>query len=154
MNYIYSGKLNTITYRYAFNKCGNNICVYGKPLILNPHRIEVGDNFSINHGAQLCPRGKIVIGHNVSISRGAQITAGQLDTSNWKYERLSKIIDHVSEDVYLADGTWLCVNSIVLPGVKITGKGVIVAAGAVVNKDITEDYVIVGGIPARIIKKL
>lgn len=90
----------------------------------------------------------------MSISRGAQITAGQLDTSNWKEDRLQKILDHINRNVYIGDGTWLCVNSIVLPGVKITGKGVIVAAGAVVNKDITEDYVLVGGVPAKIIKKL
>lgn len=153
-SYSLKGKINTITYRYAFKKCGSNLNIFGQPIILHPGRIEVGDNVSINNGAQLCPHGKIVIGNNVSISRGAQITSGQLDISNWRKDRLEKVLDHVSEDVYIGDGTWLCVNSIVLPGVKITGRGVIVAAGAVVNKDITEDFVIVGGIPAKIIKRL
>lgn len=152
--YNIQGKINTITYRNAFSKCGDNLNIFGKPLILHPEKIVVGNNVSINNGAQLCPRGRIIIGDNVSISRGAQITAGQLDTSNWKEDRLQKILDHINRNVYIGDGTWLCVNSIVLPGVKITGKGVIVAAGAVVNKDITEDYVLVGGVPAKIIKKL
>lgn len=56
--------------------------------------------------------------------------------------------------MYISGGAWLCVNSIILPGAHITGKGVIVAAGAVVASDITDDFVIVGGIPARIIKRL
>lgn len=152
--YVLQGKINTITYRYAFKKCGTNLSIFGKPIILNPHRIEVGNNVSINNGAQLCPRGKIIIGNYVSISRGAQITSGQLVTDNWKENRLKRVLDHTSKDVYIGDGTWLCVNSIVLPGVKITGKGVIVAAGAVVSNDINDDYVIVGGVPAKIIKRL
>lgn len=152
--YILKGKINTVAYRFSFKKCGTNLNIFGQPLILNPQRIQVGNNVSINNGAQLCPRGEIIIGNNVSISRGAQITSGQLDTSRWKEDRLIKVLDHVDKDVYIGDGTWLCINSIILPGVKITGKGVIVAAGAVVNKDITEDFVIVGGIPAKIIKKI
>lgn len=153
-SYVLKGKINTITYRYAFKKCGSNLNIFGQPLILNPGRIEVGNNVSINNGAQLCPHGQIVIGNNVSISRGAQITSGQLDTRQWKENRLTNVLEHVNKDVYIGDGTWLCINSVVLPGVKITGIGVIVAAGAVVNKDITEDFVIVGGIPARIIKRI
>ena len=36
----------------------------------------------------------------------------------------------------------------------LVGKGVIVAAGAVVTKDITDDFVVVAGIPAQIVKRL
>ena len=61
---------------------------------------------------------------------------------------------HRALDVHIGEGCWLCVNSTVLPGVNISGKGVIVGAGAVVTKDIKEDYVLVGGVPARILKKL
>ena len=56
--------------------------------------------------------------------------------------------------MFIGEGTWLCVNSIVLPGVKISGKGVVVAAGAVVANDIDEDYIVVGGVPARKIKQI
>ena len=87
------------------------------------------------------------------MSRGSQITVGQLDLSKW-IEEEGKVRSHIEPPVYIADGCWLCINSIVLPGVKITGKGVVVAAGAVVASDITEDYVLVGGVPAKIIKKL
>lgn len=36
----------------------------------------------------------------------------------------------------------------------ISGKGVIVAVGAVVTKDITEDFVVVAGVPVKIVKRL
>lgn len=154
LNYIYHGRFLSLCLRYAFGKCGKSFKANGYPIIHDPEKIYVGDNFTINSGAQICPRGNIYIGNNVTMSRGSQITAGGFDTSNWKEIRLKKIVPHIDGDVFLADGTWLCINSIILPGVKIEGKGVIVAAGAVVANDIKEDYVIVGGIPAKIIKRL
>jgi acetyltransferase-like isoleucine patch superfamily enzyme len=50
----------------------------------------------------------------------------------------------------IGDDVWLGANSVVTAGTRIA-NGVIVAAGAVVTKDVTEEDVIVGGIPARII---
>ena len=84
------------------------------------------------------------------MSRGSQITAGELDTTKWDLEG-TKDKEHIAEDVVIAPGTWLCVNSVILPGVKITGRGVIVAAGAVVTKSFSEDLVILGGVPAKVI---
>jgi maltose O-acetyltransferase len=54
------------------------------------------------------------------------------------------------EKVIIEDDVWLGRNVLVMPGVRI-GKGSIVAAGAVVTRDVPE-YKIVGGVPARIIK--
>lgn len=52
---------------------------------------------------------------------------------------------HISYDV------WIGARSVVLPGCKQIGKGVIIGAGSVVTKDVP-DYAIVGGNPARVIK--
>lgn len=54
------------------------------------------------------------------------------------------------EKVTIGDDVWIGARVIILPGVTI-GKGVILAAGAVVTKDIP-DYAVVGGIPGKIIK--
>ena len=51
----------------------------------------------------------------------------------------------------IGDDVWIGANSIIMTGVKI-GDGAIIAAGSVVTKDI-EPYIVVGGIPARFIKK-
>ena len=50
----------------------------------------------------------------------------------------------------LEGDNWICANACILKGVRV-GKGAIVAAGAVVTKDVPP-YSIVGGVPARVIK--
>ncbi|YCA11641.1 CatB-related O-acetyltransferase [Bacillus sp. AK128] len=53
-------------------------------------------------------------------------------------------------DIIIGNDVWIGTNVVILPSVKI-GNGAIIAAGAVVTKDVP-DYAIVGGIPARVIK--
>jgi maltose O-acetyltransferase len=53
--------------------------------------------------------------------------------------------------IEIGANAWVAAWSIVMPGVKV-GEGAVVAAGAVVTKDI-EDWTVVGGNPARFIKK-
>jgi maltose O-acetyltransferase len=57
----------------------------------------------------------------------------------------------IEKDIIIGNDVWLGSNSVVVAGVKI-GSGSIVAAGSVVTKDVPE-YTIVGGIPAKPIKK-
>lgn len=151
--YYLKGRIKSFVFRYSFASCGSHFKIYGNPIILDPEKIFVGNHVTINNGVQLCPRGKIVISDYVTMSRGSQITAGQLDLNQWSDSRYKNKV-HVEGDVFIGEGTWLCVNSIVLPGVKISGKGVVVAAGAVVANDIDEDYIVVGGVPARKIKQI
>ena len=61
-----------------------------------------------------------------------------------KYEAISK------GDIIIEDDVWIGQNSIILSGVHI-GQGAVVAAGAVVTKDVPP-YAIVGGVPAKVIK--
>lgn len=58
----------------------------------------------------------------------------------------------ISGEIIICDDAWIGAGSIILPNVKV-GKCSIVAAGSVCNKDIPE-YTIVGGVPAKIIKKI
>ena len=55
-------------------------------------------------------------------------------------------------DIIIEDNVWIGSNTFILPGVKI-GKGSVVAANAVVTKDVAERTV-VGGIPAQVIKRM
>ncbi|WP_425562996.1 DapH/DapD/GlmU-related protein [Mucilaginibacter gynuensis] len=57
----------------------------------------------------------------------------------------------VGKTVVIEDYAWLCSRSVILPGVTI-GKGAVVAAGAVVTRDV-QPYTVVGGIPAKPIAK-
>ena len=151
--YSFSGSLRARIYKHLFAECGSHFMINGKPLIFEPEKICVGSHVTINNGVQLCPRGKIIISDYLTLSRGSQITAGELDMNTWANEGYKDHI-HTQGDVFLGEGTWLCINSVVLPGVCITGKGVVVAAGAVVTKSFSEDYVVLGGVPAKIVKYL
>jgi acetyltransferase-like isoleucine patch superfamily enzyme len=57
-----------------------------------------------------------------------------------------------SKPVIIEDDVWLASNSTVLPGVKI-GRGAVVAAHALVNRDV-EPFTVVGGVPAKTVMRL
>jgi len=70
--------------------------------------------------------------------------------SNHNYERIDIPIrnqGHVSGTIVVREDVWIGANAVILPNVTI-GRGVIVAAGAVVTNDV-DDYEIVGGVPAK-----
>lgn len=103
--------------------------------------------------------GKVLIGSFCSIARGVQI-----QEYNHKFDRTStyyfgqNIFNKNREsdidskgDIIIEDDVWIGANSIILSGVKI-GRGAIIAAGSVVNKDVAA-YSIVAGVPAKEIKK-
>ena len=57
----------------------------------------------------------------------------------------------ISKPIKIGNKVWICAKAIILKGVSI-GDGAIIAAGAVVTKDV-EPYTIVGGNPAKLIRK-
>ena len=74
----------------------------------------------------------------------------QYDLNEWKNENRH----HVGSNIYIGDNVWICAGAIVLPGVRITGKNVVLGAGSVLTKSIDEDNVLWAGNPARKIKNI
>ena len=72
--------------------------------------------------------------------------------SQWKDEITPRIPDDLQEykTVEIGDHVWIGTNSMILDGV-VVGEHAVVAAGAVVTKNVPP-FAIVGGVPARIIK--
>lgn len=86
----------------------------------------------------------IVLGDNATVSQGAKLcTAG--------HDITSKIMELTYKPIVIGANAWVAGWAIVLPGVTI-GEGAVVAAGAVVTKDV-EPWTVVGGNPARFIKR-
>ena len=94
--------------------------------------------------------GPVTIGNHVNLAQGITVTA-----LNHNFKDTSKRIDEQgisTKPVVIGNDVWIGANAVVLPGVTI-GRHVVVAAGAVVTDNVP-DNVVVGGVPAKIIKQL
>ena len=94
--------------------------------------------------------GPVTIGSHVNLAQGITVTA-----LNHNFEDKNKRIDEQgvsTKPVVIGDDVWIGANAVILPGVTI-GKHAVVAAGAVVTTDVP-DNTVVGGVPAKVIKKL
>jgi maltose O-acetyltransferase len=101
--------------------------------------IEIGNNTVINRRCYLDGRVGIKIGNNVNVSPEVYILTLQHDPHSPSFACSGG-------KVIIEDHAWIGVRAIILPGVHI-GEGAVVAAGAVVNRDVPP-YTIVAGVPA------
>lgn len=110
--------------------------------------IVIGDHTRI--GIHCTIIGPVCIGNHVNLAQGITVTA-----LNHNFADTNKRIDEQgisTQPVVIGDDVWIGANAVILPGVTV-GSHSVVAAGAVVTKDVPENCV-VGGVPAKIIKQL
>lgn len=142
-------------YNIALKKLGKNVKFFGKSNILYPDRVIIGDNCTINDLVFIHGAGKVTIEENVTISAYTKIISTGLDMNNWEQNSMAgPYKKHIEAPIFINKGTWIGADVTILPGVQITGIGVVIAAGSVVTKNINEDYSIYGGTPAKLIKKI
>ena len=113
-------------------------------IITCPWNFSAGNLTSIGNQAWMYALDKIVIGEKTCIGEQVKLLTGYHDISAWNFAFRTRPIT-------IGSCVWIATGAIVLPGVTI-GDGAVVAAGAVVTKDV-EPWTIVGGNPARLIKK-
>jgi galactoside O-acetyltransferase len=141
-------------------------------LVIGPANILIGDRFSCWRFCTLaaCDDGAIVLGDRVSFNSGVYVNAcsgGRIEIGNdvmvgphtvmrtsdhvtAKRDRPMNRQGHHSATIVIESDVWIAANVTLLGGTRI-GAGAVVAAGAVVTRDV-EPYTIVGGVPARVIK--
>ena len=113
----------------------------------------VGDVLIGNHtriGIHNTIIGPVTIGNHVNLAQGITVTA-----LNHNFKDTTLRIDEQgisTNPVVIGDDVWIGANAVILPGVTI-GRHVVVAAGAVVTKDVPDNCV-VGGVPAKVLKDL
>jgi len=105
-----------------------------------PSGISIGKNSIIGYGAFLDGRGRLNIGSHVDVASEVFIYTDEHDIN-------SPSFSNSFAPVTIKDYVFIGPRSIILPGVTI-GRGAVVAAGAVVTKDIP-DFEIWGGVPAK-----
>lgn len=134
------------------NECGTNLIVYGETEILLGKNINIGRNCKINADVLMNGRSGITIGDNVTISHGVKIVSAGYDINHWISTGERKHFN--DRPINIGNNCWIGTNAIILPGVNISGEYVVIGAGSVVTKNITESKVIVAGNPAKIVKRL
>jgi len=110
--------------------------------------LSVGDNSAIGAYSYIGASGRISIGNNVMLGPKVCMSA-----ENHVFEDPTKIIKEqgvTRKGITIEDDCWIGSGVTIIDGIRI-GKGSVVAAGAVVNKDVPP-FTIVGGIPAKVIK--
>ncbi len=131
-----------------FGTVGENVvveqpfhCDYGK-------NIHIGNNAFANYNVTILDVSPVHIGNNVLIAPHVLITTVGHPLS--PKARLKGLCTH--KPIVIEDNVWIGGHVTILPGVRI-GKNSVVAAGAVVNKDVPAN-VVVAGVPARVIRTL
>lgn len=112
--------------------------------------LRIGDGTFIGRFAQINAWRSVTIGRNVLIADRVFISDADHNYSDASTPICQQGDAFVGE-VVLRDGCWIGIGAVILPGVTI-GRNAVVAANAVVTTDVP-DYVVVGGVPAKIIKR-
>lgn len=107
-----------------------------------PAGISVGKDTIIGDHVFLDGRDKLIIGDHVDIASEVMIYNSEHDINSEDFHA-------VTGAVIIEDYVFIGPRAIILPGVKI-GRGAVIAAGAVVTKDVPE-FAIMGGVPAAVI---
>lgn len=115
-----------------YTDCGKNLTI-GKRVFFNSGcKVQDQGGITIGDGA--------LIGHNVVLA-----------TINHSFAPEHRA-DNLLAPIHIGKNVWIGANAVVLPGVSV-GDNSVIAAGAVVSKNVPAD-VVVGGVPAKIIKGL
>jgi len=108
-------------------------------------RVSLGKNITINKGVTIVSPGKVEIEDNVLIAPEVKIATINHDLNDrHNLFRFGKVT--------IKADAWIGIGAIICPGVTV-GRNAVVAAGAVVTKDVP-DNAVVGGNPAKVIKKI
>ena len=126
-------------------QCGKNVNIE-RNAYFTPELI-IGDNSGVGINCEIY--GPVTIGENVMM--GPEVV---IYTSGHRHDRTDiPMIEQgrdAVEPVQIGNDVWIGARATILDGVKI-GDGAVIAAGAVVTKDVPS-YAIVGGVPAKVIK--
>jgi maltose O-acetyltransferase len=149
ISYFPSHNIRKLLYRLGGIKIGKGSAIHMGVKLYDPKNISIGADSIIGEGTVLDGRDILKIGNHVAIASQVMIYNSKHDINNEHFLAISK-------PVIINDYVFIGPRAIIMPGVTI-GRGSIIAAGAVVTKDVSE-YSIIGGVPGkrigeRILKK-
>lgn len=129
---------------------GDNVSICEDVILLSPEKMHLGSNISIHPYSYIEAGGGLKIGDNVSIATHSVIIT---ETHTWgnnkipiKYNPVLPTPIEIEDDVWVAAGVRII-------GPCIIHKHAILAAGAVVKGEVSSGC-IVGGVPAKVVKRM
>jgi acetyltransferase-like isoleucine patch superfamily enzyme len=140
---IPSHLIRNFIFRHIYGvQLGRKCIIYGGAEMRAPYNIRIGEGSIIGNDSKLDGRNGIVIGSNVNFSTGVWIWTEQHDPQCPYFSCTDK-----GGPVIIGDRAWVSCRAVILPRVTI-GEGAVIAAGAVVTRDV-EPYAIYAGVPAK-----
>lgn len=141
-----SRKVRALCGKLILEHCGKNVNIekgasFGK-------YVSLGDNSGIGINAMIS--NYVTIGKNVMMGPECMIFTSNHEFSNTEIPMCQQGFSE-PRPVCIEDDVWIGARVIILPGVKI-GRGSVIGAGSVVTKDV-EEYTVVGGNPAKVLKR-
>ena len=129
----------------VLKKSGKNLKISSNVNLYNPANIITGDNVYIGYSSYI-GGGDVVLHDEVVIGPFCSIVAGNhtMEKDSFRYG------EYDCGKIVIGKGSWLGSHCTIVSNVNI-GKGCLIAAGSVVNKDVS-DFSMVAGIPAKFIK--
>lgn len=130
-------------------KCGNNVAVFSNVYLRNLDKLEIGDNVSIHPMCYIEASGGISIGDDVSIAHSTTLMSEEHVYSDLNLNIKDQGCEY--KKTIVENNVWIAAGSRILAGTTIK-TGSIIAAGAVVKGEV-QSNVIMGGVPAKVIKE-
>ena len=145
-------RVRTAVFRKLGFQIGGGTVFWGTPTITgDAHRHEkltIGSSCWFNLGCIFDLGDTITIGNNVAFGHQVMLMTGTHELGTGA----RRAGPYETAPITIEDGAWIAARATILPGVTV-GKGAIVAAGAMVTKDVPP-HTLVGGVPAKMIRKL
>ena len=144
INKIPSRHIRKWFYQLMGAEIGKNTFPCRRVEVLLPQGLKLADDVSVGWFVELDARGGISVDHDTNISSYVKMITGSHDLDDPYFTADFK-------PIHVGHHCWLGTGATILQGVNI-GDGAVVAAGAVVTKDVPP-YTVVGGVPAKCIKE-
>ena len=127
-----------------FGEMGEGSRVMTPTTVVRGKNVRIGQNVVVMNNSLFMSAGGITIEDNVLVAANCQLISNNHDPAEHAILTCKPVV--------LKRNCWIGAGATILPGVTV-GENAIVAAGAVVSKDV-EANTVVGGIPAKLIKRL
>lgn len=144
VGYIPFYSVRQLFYQGAGIKIGRGSAIHMWANFYNSANISIGEDTVIGDHVFLDGRAQLTIGNHVALASSVMVYNAEHQVDDPEFKA-------IEEPVIIEDYVFVGPRAIILPGVTI-GRGAVVAAGAVVTKDVPP-MTVVGGVPAREIRK-